>query len=59
MVEELSLIEKNKTWELTKLLEGKKVIAVKWMFKLKVYPEGKVFKHKGMLVAKGFLQNKE
>lgn len=28
MVEELSSIEKNKTWELTKLLEGKKAIGL-------------------------------
>lgn len=55
MVEELSSIEKNKTWEFTKLPKGNKVIAIKWVFKIKLNPEGKVIKHKVGLMAKGFL----
>lgn len=30
---ELKSIEKNKTWELTTLLDGMKAIGVKWVFK--------------------------
>lgn len=56
MVEELNSIEKNKTCELTDLPPNKKVVGVKWVFKLKLNPEGKVVKHKPTLVDKGFLQ---
>lgn len=40
MDEKLSFLEKNKTWESTKLPESKKAIAVMWMFNLRVNPEG-------------------
>lgn len=56
MVEEISFIEKSETWELTKLPKGKNVIAIRWVFKLKVNPKGKFFKHKARLVAKKILQ---
>lgn len=55
MVEELLSIKKNKTWEFTKLPKDNKAIAVIWVLKLKVNPEGKVLKHKPKLVTKGFL----
>lgn len=58
MVEEITSIEKNKTWELTKLPIGKKFIDVRRMFKLKVNHDVKVVKHKFRLVAKGFMQRK-
>ncbi|MCH97475.1 retrovirus-related pol polyprotein from transposon tnt 1-94, partial [Trifolium medium] len=56
MNEELKSIEKNKTWDLCKLPTDKKAIDVKWVYKAKQNPEGKVIKHKARLVAKGFLQ---
>ncbi|CAJ2637099.1 unnamed protein product [Trifolium pratense] len=56
MEEELCAIEKNQTWQLVKLPTGKKAIAVKWVFKLKLNPDGSVAKHKARLVARGFLQ---
>jgi len=34
-------------------------IDVKWVFKLKLKPNGSVAKHKARLVAKGFLQQQE
>lgn len=56
MMEELSSIEKNQTWELVKLPENKKTIDLKWVFKTKLNPDGSVSKHKARLVARGFLQ---
>ncbi|KAK2440388.1 putative mitochondrial protein [Trifolium repens] len=56
MIEELSAIEKNQTWEMVVLPAGKKAIAVKWVFKLKLNPDGSVAKYKARLVARGFLQ---
>lgn len=55
MIDELNSIEKNQTWELIQLPDGKKAIDVKWVFKLKSNREGKVVKHKARLVARGFL----
>jgi len=34
----------------------KKPIALKWVYKVKVNPNGEMIKHKARLVAKGFLQ---
>ncbi|KAE9588330.1 putative RNA-directed DNA polymerase [Lupinus albus] len=59
MKEEIHSIEKNGTWELITLPKGKKAIAVKWVYKLKLQPDGTIAKHKARLVAKGFLQKPE
>ncbi|XP_057453103.1 uncharacterized mitochondrial protein AtMg00820-like [Lotus japonicus] len=56
MKEELSSIEKNKTWEIAVLPPEKVPIAVKWVFKVKLKPDGTIAKHKARLVAKGFMQ---
>ncbi|WVZ23704.1 hypothetical protein V8G54_002248 [Vigna mungo] len=56
MVEELSSIERNRTWTLVNLPKYKKAIEVKWIFKTKYKPDGKIAKLKARLVAKGFLQ---
>ena len=56
MKEELEAIERNKTWKLTKLPDKKKAISVRWVFKLKLKPDGSIGKHKARLVARGFLQ---
>lgn len=57
MIEELKSIENNQTCELIKLPSGKKVIDVKWIFKLKPNLQGKIEKHEPRLMAKGFLQS--
>ena len=49
-------IEKNQTWQLVNLPEGKDAISVKWIYKTKFDADGNVVKHKARLVAKGFLQ---
>jgi len=53
MKEELEAIEKNRTWELVTLPQDKLPIDVKWVFKLKLKPDGSVAKYKARLVAKG------
>jgi hypothetical protein len=56
MKEEMHALEKNKTWELVQLPEGKKAVGCKWVFTVKQTPEGKVERYKARLVAKGYSQ---
>lgn len=56
MDDEIDAIEKNKTWELLDLPEGKDCIGVKWIYKKKLNVDGKVEKYKARLVAQGFSQ---
>ena len=57
MLQELSLIEKNKTWKLADLPKNKKAIGVKWVFRTKLNPDGAICKHKARLVVKGYAQS--
>ncbi|KAL5731634.1 hypothetical protein ACHQM5_004343 [Ranunculus cassubicifolius] len=56
MKEEITMIEKNKTWELVERPKDKEVIGVKWVYKTKFNPDGSIQKHKARLVAKGYSQ---
>ncbi|KAJ9560140.1 hypothetical protein OSB04_005300 [Centaurea solstitialis] len=56
MKSELDAIERNKTWSLVDLPAGRKPIGLKWLFKLKRDPNGKIIKYKARLVAKGYVQ---
>ncbi|XP_050878745.1 uncharacterized mitochondrial protein AtMg00820-like [Lathyrus oleraceus] len=56
MKEELEAIERNKTWELTVIPQNKKTISVRWVFKIKLKPNGSVYKQKARLETRGFLQ---
>jgi len=49
-------LRKNQIWELVNLPDKKKKIDVKWVFKVKLNPDGQVSKNKARLVARGFLQ---
>ncbi|CAI7872071.1 unnamed protein product [Closterium sp. NIES-54] len=42
MESELKSIEENDTWELVELLEGRKAIMSKWLFKIKSDADGKI-----------------
>lgn len=44
------------TWELVDQPTAKRPIDMKWIFKLKVRPDGSIAKHKARLVARAFLQ---
>ena len=56
MEEELRMIEKNGTWVLVNKPAGKKILGVKWVFKLKMNADGSVNRHKARLVVKGYSQ---
>eukprot|EP00253_Pinus_taeda_P016177 PITA_16177 len=54
MVDEMASLYKNEAWDLVKLLDGRKSIGRKWVFKMKTNAEGKVEKYKAWLVVKGY-----
>jgi hypothetical protein len=56
MNDELDQIEKNNTWEMVQILEGKNVIGSKWIFKNKLNEQGQVIRNKERLVCKGYAQ---
>ena len=57
MDEEIKVIVKNDTWELTTLSKGHKSIGLKWVYKTKRNAKGEIEMHKARLVAKGYSQN--
>lgn len=57
MLEELTAIERNHTWELVDPPYGKTPIGLKWVYKVKHNADGSVQKYKARLVAKGYAQN--
>ena len=56
MQDEIDVIEKNQTWELVERPKEKKVIDVKWIYKVKFNFDGTVQRKKARLVAKGYAQ---
>ena len=54
MIEEMDALTNNGTWDLVRLLAGKKVIGCHWMFAVKVNPDGSIARLKARLVAKGY-----
>ena len=56
MNKELIALEDNHTWDLTNLPVGKKSIGSKWVYKVKVKPDGSVDMFKARLEAKGYNQ---
>ncbi|KAJ0502796.1 putative RNA-directed DNA polymerase [Helianthus annuus] len=56
MQAEIDAINKNQTWLLVDLPNGKNLVGLKWLYKTKVGPDEKIIKHKARLVAKGYSQ---
>ncbi|RVW41005.1 Retrovirus-related Pol polyprotein from transposon TNT 1-94 [Vitis vinifera] len=56
MLEEIYALEDNHTWQLVDLPQGKKVVGCKWVFAVKVHPDGSVARLKARLVARGYAQ---
>ncbi|KAJ0556958.1 putative RNA-directed DNA polymerase [Helianthus annuus] len=56
MKDELMALERHHTWSLTKLPSDKNVIGLKWVYRTKVGPDGKINRYKARLVAKGYTQ---
>ena len=57
MDDEMSSLEKNNTWVLTKLPTGKRALLNKWVFRIKAEPDGRR-RFKVRLVVKGYSQRK-
>ncbi|GJY00556.1 retrovirus-related pol polyprotein from transposon TNT 1-94 [Tanacetum coccineum] len=56
MQDELNQFERLQVWELVPCLEGKNIIALKWLWKNKCDAENIVVRNKTRLVAKGYRQ---
>ncbi|XP_070662223.1 uncharacterized mitochondrial protein AtMg00820-like [Malus domestica] len=56
MRDELQALHDNRTWSVVKLLEGKKSVGSRWVYKTKFNSDGTIERHKARLVARGFTQ---
>ncbi|GJW29719.1 ribonuclease H-like domain-containing protein [Tanacetum coccineum] len=56
MNQEIDALLRNGTWEIVELLEGRKAIESKWIFKIKFKSSSKIDRYKARLVAQGFGQ---
>jgi len=56
MLDEIHALEENHTWDLMDLPKGKKPVGCKWVFTVKVNPDGSIARLKASLVAKGYAQ---
>ena len=55
IMEEIQSLHKNQTWDLVELLEGKRAIGCKWVYKKKeAVSEKEGEKFKSRLIAKGY-----
>ena len=59
MREEMSVLDKNKTWEIIERPKGKNIVDCKWIFTLKYKADGSLKGHKTKLIAKGYTQTYE
>lgn len=53
---EIHSLHKNRTWTLIDLPENKKLVDMKWIFRIKTNADGSINKYKARLVARGFSQ---
>ncbi|KAL6179330.1 hypothetical protein ACLB2K_050846 [Fragaria x ananassa] len=53
---EIQALEQNRTWSLVPLPPHKHPIGCKWVYKIKLHPDGSVERYKARLVAKGYSQ---
>ena len=56
MIEEYQSIMKNDVWDVVPRLEGKSVVASKWIYKIKHVVDGSIEKQKARFMAHGFLK---
>ena len=56
MKDEISALEKNNTWTLTKLPPGRSAVTCRWVYKLKRHLDGSIDRYRARLVASGFSQ---
>ena len=53
---EMEALEKNSTWDLVPLPNGKKAVGCRWVFTIKHKSDGSIDRYKARLVAKGYTQ---
>ncbi|KAL2228814.1 UNVERIFIED_CONTAM: Retrovirus-related Pol polyprotein from transposon RE1 [Sesamum indicum] len=58
MSKEVDALAANKTWIVTSLPPGKCTIGSRWVYKLKLHPDGSIDRYKSRLLAKGYNQIK-
>lgn len=56
MSEEFNALLANETWSLVPPKDHYNIIGCKWVFRLKIHPNGSIARYKARLVAKGFHQ---
>jgi len=56
MVDEMAALHSSGTWDLVPLPPGKTVVGCRWVYNVKVGPDGQVDRLKARLVAKGYTQ---
>lgn len=56
MLEKMSALKKNQTWELINLPSGKKSVGCRWIFTVKQNADGTIDRYKARLVARSFTQ---
>ncbi|RVW39243.1 Retrovirus-related Pol polyprotein from transposon TNT 1-94 [Vitis vinifera] len=56
MVDEMAALHSNGTWDLVVLPSGKSTVGCRWVYAVKVGPDGQVARLKARLVAKGYTQ---
>ena len=56
MIEEMDALTNSDTWDLVCLFARKKAIGYRWVFTVKVNPDGLIARLKAHLVAKGYAQ---
>ena len=56
MLEEMTAIKENETWQLVDPPPGCRPIGLKWVYKVKRDELGAIVKHKVHLVVRGFIQ---
>ena len=56
MNEEMEALEKNDTWEMGPLPDGKKLVESRWVFTIKYHFDRSLARYKARLVARGYTQ---
>ena len=56
MVEEITALQSSGTWDLVTLPTGKTHVGCRWVYTVKIGPDGQVNSLKAQLVAKGYTQ---
>ena len=56
MNEEMSVLERNETWEIVEIPKDKKAVGCRWIYTVKYKSDGTLDWYKARLVAKGYTQ---